>query len=105
MAVMYMELLKRFGTQTTNEIMREVLMKGGQAFFRGFAPLGTEDDLTELTAEISAEFDIQVSSDVIELDILDLEGQCGARVIMPLEPVEEDLANLSTVSPRKAESD
>ncbi len=60
----------------------------------------TEDDLAVLTAEISESFDIQVSPDVIEGYILDLEGQCGARVIDIIEPEEVVVeVNLSTVSP------
>jgi len=66
MAVMYKELVKRFGTQTTNEIMREVLMKGGQAFFRGFAPLGTEDDLTDFIDIYKAFESNNIVFDVIE---------------------------------------
>ena len=66
MAVMYNELLKRFGSQTTNEIMREVLMEGGQAFFRGFAPLGAEDDLIDFIDTYKAFESHNIVFDVIE---------------------------------------
>ena len=66
MAVMYNELLKRFGSQTTNEIMREVLMEGGQAFFRGFAPLGDGDDLTDFIDTYKAFESHNIVFDVIE---------------------------------------
>jgi hypothetical protein len=47
LALMYEELQKHYGTQRTNEIMHEVLMKAGPVFFRGFTPLGPNDDLTD----------------------------------------------------------
>lgn len=47
LALTYKELQKQYGTQRTNEIMHEVLMKGGQVFFRGFPPLGPNDNLTD----------------------------------------------------------
>ncbi len=48
-ALIYKELQRRFGTQKTNEIMHEVLMKSGQVFFRGFTPLGIEDNLKDFS--------------------------------------------------------
>jgi hypothetical protein len=49
LAFTYKEVQRRFGTQKTNEIMHEVLMKGGQVFFRGFEPLGSEDNLLDFS--------------------------------------------------------
>ena len=45
LAQLYKELQGPYGTPKTNEIMREVLMRGGKAFFRGFTPLGENEDL------------------------------------------------------------
>jgi hypothetical protein len=45
LAFLYKELQKQYGVERTNEIMHEVLMKGGKAFFRGFKPLCPGDNL------------------------------------------------------------
>ena len=66
LALMYRELQKRYGTPSTNEIMRETLMKGGQAFFRGFTPLGPDDDLRSF-AKVYKDFESHnIVFDVIE---------------------------------------
>jgi hypothetical protein len=39
------EMPRRYGTPRTNEIMREILMRGGKVFFRGFTLLGQDDDM------------------------------------------------------------
>jgi hypothetical protein len=41
----YKGLQRRYGTPRTNEIMREILMRGGKVFFRGFTLLGQDDDM------------------------------------------------------------
>ena len=66
LALIYGELQKRYGTQRTNDIMREVLMQGGHSFFRSFAPLGTEDDLTDFIEIYKAFESHNIVFDVIE---------------------------------------
>ena len=65
-ALLYHALRKRYGAARTGEIMRTVLMAGGQVFFRGFAPLGPEDGLSRF-ARIYTAFERQnIVFDVIE---------------------------------------
>lgn len=47
LALIHKELQNKHGAQRTNEIMHEVVMKGGQVFLRGFARLGPRDDFTD----------------------------------------------------------
>ena len=66
LALLYGQLHKRYGKERTNEIMRDVLMTGGQVFFRGFSPLGRGDDLRDF-ARIYREFESHnIVFDVIE---------------------------------------
>ncbi len=76
LALTYKELQKQYGTQRTNEIMHEVLMKGGQVFFRGFPPLGPNDNLTDFALiykdfeRHNIVFDVtRESKDEFEIDI------------------------------------
>lgn len=56
LAFLYEGLQKKYGAERTNEIMREVLMKGGEAFFRGFTPLCPGDNLMKF-ANIYKDFE------------------------------------------------
>jgi len=66
LAQLYKELRRRYGTQRTNEIMRDVLMKGGKAFFRGFTPLGEHDDLVSFAGVYKAFEKNNIVFDVVE---------------------------------------
>ena len=66
LGLMVQELKRRYGTPRTNEVMRLVLMGGGQVFFRGFTPLGPGDDLRTFAA-VYKDFESQnIVFDVIE---------------------------------------
>jgi hypothetical protein len=66
LALIYEELQKRYGTPRANEIMREILMKGGRVFFRGFIPLGPGDDLRRFV-EVYKDFESHnIVFDVVE---------------------------------------
>lgn len=56
LAFLYKALQRRYGTQRTDEIMRRILMEGGQVFFRGFRPLRPEEDLQSF-AEVYKDFE------------------------------------------------
>ena len=56
LAFMYRGLQRRYGASRANEIVREILMKGGQAFFRGFTPLDPGVDLRRF-AQIYKDFE------------------------------------------------
>ena len=63
---MYKELKRQLGTEKTNEVMHTVLMRGGQAFFRGFTPLGADGDLMDFVT-VYKDFEANnVVFDVIE---------------------------------------
>lgn len=48
--LLYNELQKRLGTDRAKEVMRRVIIKSGQSFVTGFAPLAPSDkDLTNFT--------------------------------------------------------
>ena len=47
LANMYQILENRYGKTRTDEIMKEVLLKGGSVFFRGFTRLGPEEKLAK----------------------------------------------------------
>lgn len=66
LAFMYKELERQLGTEKTNEVMHAVLMRGGQAFFRGFTPLGADGDLMDFVT-VYKDFEANnVVFDVIE---------------------------------------
>lgn len=66
LALMYEELERQYGTSRTNEVMHNVLMKGGQVFFRGFTSLGPGDDLANFV-RIYKDFESQnILFDVVE---------------------------------------
>ena len=66
LAFLYKELRKQYAVERTNEIMHEVLMKGGEAFFRGFTPLCSGDNLMKF-ADIYKNFEQNnIVFDVVE---------------------------------------
>lgn len=66
LANIYQMLDRRYGKTHTDEIMRDVLLQGGDVFFRGFTPLGPGETLIEF-AEIYKEFERNnIIFDVIE---------------------------------------
>ena len=50
LATIYQMLEKRYGKARTDEIMKEVLLEGGNVFFRGFTRLGPGEKLSEFVA-------------------------------------------------------
>jgi hypothetical protein len=66
MAFLYKELERRYGTDEADQIMRMVILQGGDVYLRGFTPLGPNDGLLEF-AEVYKEFERQnIIFDVIE---------------------------------------
>lgn len=66
LAFMYKELEKQYGLARTDEVMREVLLAGGEVFFRGFNRLGPADGLLDFV-EVYKKFERQnIVFDVIE---------------------------------------
>jgi hypothetical protein len=47
LALMYKELRRCYKTERSEEIIRSVMMEGGQVFFRGFTPLGSHERLRD----------------------------------------------------------
>ena len=66
LAQLYKGLQRRYGTPRTNEIMREVLMRGGKAFFRGFTPIGEDEDLVSFARVYKAFEKNNIVFDVVE---------------------------------------
>ncbi len=59
-------LRKQHGSERTDEVMHKVLIKGGQAFVRGFTPLGADDDLRDF-ARVYRDFERHnIVFDVVE---------------------------------------
>jgi len=66
LANMYQMLEKRYGKARTDEIMKEVLLEGGNVFFRGFTRLGPDEKLSDFV-EIYRTFEYNnIVFDVIE---------------------------------------
>ena len=66
LATMYQMLEKRYGKARTDEIMKEVLLEGGNVFFRGFTRLGPDEKLSDFV-EIYKTFECNnIVFDVIE---------------------------------------
>lgn len=66
LAQLYKELQGPYGTPKANEIMREVLMRGGKAFFRGFTPLGENEDLVSFARVYKTFESNNIVFDVVE---------------------------------------
>ena len=66
LATMYQMLEKRYGKARTDEIMKEVLLEGGDVFFRGFTRLGPDEKLSEFVAIYKAFECNNIVFDVIE---------------------------------------
>ena len=66
LAQLYKGLQRRYGTPRTNEIMREVLMRGGKVFFRGFTPIGEDEDLVSFARVYKAFEKNNIVFDVVE---------------------------------------
>ena len=58
LAFMYKELEKQYGRSRTDEVMREVLLAGGEVFFCGFTRLGPADGLLDFV-EVYKKFERQ----------------------------------------------
>jgi len=66
LANMYQMLEKRYGKTRTDEIMKDVLLKGGDVFFQGFTPLGPNETLRDFI-EIYKAFECNnIMFDVVE---------------------------------------
>jgi hypothetical protein len=59
-------LIARCGRERTAAIMRDMLMQGGKAFLRGFAPLGPRDNLLDFAGNYRAFERKNVVFDVLE---------------------------------------
>jgi predicted ArsR family transcriptional regulator len=66
LAQLYKELQRRYGRPRTHEIMRDVLMRGGKAFFRGFTPLEENQDLVSFAKVYKAFERNNIVFDVLE---------------------------------------
>jgi hypothetical protein len=66
LANMYQKLEKRYGKARTDEIMKEVLLEGGNVFFRGFTRLGPGEKLSEFVGIYKAFECNNIVFDVIE---------------------------------------
>ncbi|MGB2928133.1 MAG: L-2-amino-thiazoline-4-carboxylic acid hydrolase, partial [Desulfobacterales bacterium] len=66
LANMYKMLERRYGKARTDEIMRDVLLEGGNVFFRGFRRLGTGEKLGEFVGIYKAFERNNIVFDVIE---------------------------------------
>jgi hypothetical protein len=66
LAQLYKGLQRRYGVPRTNEIMREVLMRGGKIFFRGFTLLGQDEDLMSFARAYKAFEKNNIVFDVVE---------------------------------------
>ena len=66
LATMYQMLEKRYGKARTDEIMREVLLEGGNVFFRGFTRLGPGETLSDFVAIYKAFERNNIIFDVVE---------------------------------------
>jgi len=66
LANMYQMLEKRYGKAHTDRIMKEVLLQGGNVFFRGFTRLGPGEKLSDFTAIYKAFEGNNIVFDVIE---------------------------------------
>jgi hypothetical protein len=65
-AQLYKGLQRQYGRPRTHEIMHKVLMRGGKAFFRGFTPLGEDDDLVSFARVYKAFEKNNIVFDVVE---------------------------------------
>lgn len=66
LALLYKGLQSRYGTPWTNEIMHEVLIRGGKVFFRGFTLLGHDEDLMSFARVYKAFEKNNIVFDVVE---------------------------------------
>jgi hypothetical protein len=66
LANMYQMLERRYGKARTDEIMKEVLLEGGDVFFRGFTRLGPGEKLSEFVGIYKAFECNNIIFDVIE---------------------------------------
>jgi hypothetical protein len=66
LAFMVKELEKRYGRARTDEVMREVLLEGGEVFFRGFTRLGPDEGLLDFVEVYKAFERKNIVFDVIE---------------------------------------
>jgi hypothetical protein len=66
LANMYQMLEKRYGKARTDEIMRDVLLKGGDVYLRGFTRLGPGEKLREFVGIYKAFERNNIVFDVIE---------------------------------------
>ena len=66
LSLFYEGLRKRYGADRTNELMHEILMQGGQDFFRGFAPIGTNGGLNDFIRIYKAFESHNILFDVVE---------------------------------------
>jgi hypothetical protein len=63
---MYNELNRRYSSERVNEVVGSVMMAGGREFFKGFRPLGSEEDLSDFVV-VYTDFERQnIVFDVIE---------------------------------------
>jgi len=66
LASMVQMLEKRYGKAYTDELMREVLLEGGNVFFRGFNQLGPGEKLVDFTKIYKAFEPNNIVFDVLE---------------------------------------
>jgi hypothetical protein len=66
LANMYQILEKRHGKARTDEVMKEVLLEGGDVFFRGFTRLGSGEKLSKFVEIYKAFESNNIVFDVIE---------------------------------------